>query len=69
MFSFVSILAEEFLSSKDKYEQEAKDHTAKTAAKSFNDKERVRFPSYSEDSLNSYIERLRPTSCTTMKNK
>uniref|UniRef100_A0A8C5C5S3 UBC core domain-containing protein n=2 Tax=Gadus morhua TaxID=8049 RepID=A0A8C5C5S3_GADMO len=35
-----SILAEEFLSSKDKYEQEAKEQTAKTAAKSFNDKER-----------------------------
>ncbi|XP_056453812.1 uncharacterized protein LOC130388368 [Gadus chalcogrammus] len=35
-----SILAEEFLSSKDKYEQEAKEHAAKTAAKSFNDKER-----------------------------
>ncbi|CAL8323499.1 unnamed protein product [Arctogadus glacialis] len=34
-----SILAEEFLTSKDKYEQEAKEHTAKTAAKSFNDKE------------------------------
>ena len=41
-----SILAEEFLSSKDKYEQEAKDHTAKTAAKSFTEKEQVRFPSY-----------------------
>ncbi|CAL8323487.1 unnamed protein product [Arctogadus glacialis] len=35
-----SILAEEFLNSKDKYEQEPKDHTAKTAAKSFNDKEK-----------------------------
>ena len=46
-----SILAEEFLSSKDKYEQEAKDHTAKTAAKSFTDKEQVRFPTYIEDSL------------------
>ena len=46
MFPFVSILAEEFLSSKDKYEQEAKEHTAKTAAKSFNDKEQVSFPTY-----------------------
>ncbi|KAK0153054.1 putative bifunctional E2/E3 enzyme R795 [Merluccius polli] len=35
-----SILAEEFLSSKEKYQQEAKEQTAKTAAKSFNDKER-----------------------------
>ena len=42
IFLFGSILAEEFLSSKEKYQQEAKEQTAKTAAKSFNDKERVR---------------------------
>ncbi|CAL8352925.1 unnamed protein product, partial [Boreogadus saida] len=34
-----SILAEKFLSSEEEYKQEAKDHTAKTAAKSFNEKE------------------------------
>ena len=52
LFSIVSILAEEFLSSKDKYEQEAKEQTAKTAAKSFNDKERVSLPNYIKDSMN-----------------
>lgn len=51
-FSFGSILAEEFLSSKEKYQQEAKEHTAKTAAKSFNDKEQVKFPNSIKDSLN-----------------
>ncbi|CAL8287142.1 unnamed protein product [Arctogadus glacialis] len=35
-----SILAEKFQSSKEEYEQEAKEHTARTAAKSFNDKEK-----------------------------
>ncbi|XP_056442131.1 uncharacterized protein LOC130379374 isoform X2 [Gadus chalcogrammus] len=34
-----SILAEQFQSSKEEYDQNAKDHTTKTAAKSFNDKE------------------------------
>ncbi|CAL8331903.1 unnamed protein product [Lota lota] len=51
-----SILAEQFLSSKEKYEQEAKDHTVKTAAKSFNDKEqelvgRVPVPKYTPHHL------------------
>ncbi|CAL8273091.1 unnamed protein product [Gadus morhua 'NCC'] len=46
-----SILAEKFQSSKEEYEQEAKDHTAKTAAKSINEKEqelvgRVPVPRY-----------------------
>ncbi|KAG7249876.1 hypothetical protein CRUP_030150 [Coryphaenoides rupestris] len=38
-----SILAEQFQSNKEKYQQDAKAQTTKTAGKSFQDKEKVRF--------------------------